>query len=79
MFMKKSANRFLVLIFSVVCVAVCVLFANLLSSAITVSGSATNSTYSSFCIYGISVGEFSSKSSAENLSVETKKKEIMSI
>ena len=72
--MKKSANRFLVLIFSVVWVAVCVLFANLLSSAITVSGSATNSTYSSFCIYGISVGEFSSKSSAENLSVETKKK-----
>lgn len=73
--MKKQVSRFLVLIFSVVCVAVCVLFANLISSAITVSGSTTNTqTYSSFCVYGISVGQYSSKSSAESFSSETKKK-----
>lgn len=73
--MKKQASRFLILIFSVVCVAVCVLFANLISSAITVSGVSSNTlTYSSFCVYGISVGQYSSKESAESFSAETKKK-----
>lgn len=73
--MKKHANKFFILIFSIVCVAVCVLFANLLSSAITVSGSAkSSSSYSPFTIYAISLGQYSSKSSAEAICNDVKKK-----
>ena len=73
--MKKHTNKFFILIFSVVCVAVCVLFANLLSSAITVSGSAkTPSTYSPFTVYAISLGQYTSKSSAEAICSDVKKK-----
>lgn len=75
--MKKRANKFFVLLFSVVCVVICVLLANLLSSAITVSESGANAqttTFSGYSVYAISLGAYTSKSSAESNCEEIMKK-----
>lgn len=73
--MKKTANKIFVLIFSVVCVALSVVIASLLSSAITVSGGATiTNSFSDFKIYCISLGEYTSSSQATSKAEESLKK-----
>lgn len=73
--MKKTANKIFVLIFSVVCVALSVVIASLLSSAITVSGGATiTNSFSDFKIYCISLGEYTSSSQATSKVEESLKK-----
>lgn len=62
--MKSVIGKVFVLIVSVACVAVCVLLASIISSAITVSG-ATTSTYSNFSVYAISLGSYATSSAAE--------------
>ena len=68
--MKK--NKFFVLVFSVVCVGLCVVVAGLLSSVITVSGGSVSAgTFSGFKVFAISLGEFASESSAQTLAQQT--------
>lgn len=63
--MKNVFGKVFVLIISVMCVAVCVLLASLISSAITVSGATSSQTYSSFTVYGISLGSYATSSGAD--------------
>lgn len=65
-------NKFFVLVFSVVCVGLCVVVAGLLSSVITVSGGSVSAgSFSGFKVFAISLGEFTSKSSAETIAQQT--------
>lgn len=61
--MKNALGKIFVLLLSIACIAVCVLLASVLSSAITVSGS--TSSYDGFEIYAISLGSYTSKQAAE--------------
>ncbi len=64
--MKKKANKVLIFVFSIMCVCICVFMAQVLSSAITVSGniSTTNSIFGEQKVYAISVGEYTSEQQA---------------
>lgn len=63
--MKNALGKIFVLLLSIACIAVCVLLASVLSSAITVSGSTSTSSYDGFEIYAISLGSYTSKQAAE--------------
>lgn len=63
--MKNVFGKVFVLILSVACIVVCVLLASIISSAITVSGATSSSTYSSFTVYGISLGSYATSSAAD--------------
>lgn len=63
--MKNAFGKIFVLLLSLACIAVCVLLASVLSSAITVSGTSSNSSYDGFEIYAISVGSYTSKQAAQ--------------
>lgn len=70
--MKKiDGRKIFVLIFSVICVAVCVFVAQLVSSVITVSGGASitetaTGKFSGFDVYAISLGSYTSELQAES-------------
>ena len=68
-------SKFFVFIFSILCVGLCVVAANLLSSAITVSGKAVSSSgFSELKVFAISLGEFTSESQAKTLAEQISKK-----
>lgn len=73
--MKRRASKIFILVFSVVCVALSVVVANLLSSALTVSGGMNLATsFNNFSVYCISLGEYTSISQANSKADESMKK-----
>jgi hypothetical protein len=75
---NKTFNKILIFVFSIVCVAVCVLVAQFFASVLTlgsleVSSNSGNS-FLEFKVYAISLGNYSTKASAETTAVTYRQK-----
>jgi len=75
---KKAFNKILIFVFSIVCVAICVFVAQFFASVLTIGtlevSSNSGNNFSEFKVYAISLGNYSTKSSAESTAVSYRQK-----
>lgn len=68
---KVFVNKMFIFVFSIVCVAVCVFIAQFFASVLTVGSlqvsSTANNSLSEFKVYAVSLGNYSTKSSAQSV------------